>query len=339
MNVQRTTRVDEQTSRLAGREQQSQRPPGKGDGRQKLGRLFSKKGLPYLLILPAVVFELFIHIIPMLAGVAVSFFGITQFYIRNWANAPFVGLANFRAAIDFGGPVGGALLQSVTVTALYTVLVIGVSWFLGISAALLLNGEIRARSMFRTLFLIPYALPVYVAVLAWQFMLQQQSGSVNTLLVDNLGLLAERPFWLIGENAFWSLAMTSIWRLWPFAFLMLLAGLQTIPRELYEAAAIDGASKWKQFRTITLPLLKPVNAVLLLVLFLWTFNEFNTPFVLFGQAPPEWANLISLHIYQNSFVNWNFGLGAAMSVLLLLLLLVISVVYIRVFRVGGEDDA
>lgn len=318
----------------AGTEQPA-KPPGSG----KLGVLFGGKGLPYLLILPAVVFELFVHVIPMIAGVTVSFFELTQFYVRNWASAPFAGLNNFRSGLDIGGPIGGALLQSFAVTALYTVVVIGLSWLLGISAALLLNGELRGRSLFRTLFLIPYALPVYVSVLAWQFMLQQQTGSVNALLVDNLGVLSERPFWLIGENAFWGLVLTSVWRLWPFAFLMLLAGLQTIPRELHEAAATDGASKWRQFRTITLPLLKPVNLVLLLVLFLWTFNEFNTPFVLFGPAPPEWANLISLHIYVNSFVNWNFGLGAAMSVVLLLLLLVVSVVYIRLFRVGSEGDA
>jgi multiple sugar transport system permease protein len=162
---------------------------------------------------------------------------------------------------------------------------------------------------------------------------------VNTLLVDDLHLLKERPFWLIGTNAFWSVVMTSLWRSWPFAFLMLLAGLQSIPAQLYEAASIDGASRWRRFRTITLPLLRPVNLVLLLVLFLWTFNEFNTPYVLFGQAPPAAADLLSLHIYVNSFVDWNFGLGASMSVLLLLFLLMVSVIYIRVLRVGGKGDA
>jgi multiple sugar transport system permease protein len=170
-------------------------------------------------------------------------------------------------------------------------------------------------------------------------MLQQNTGAMNTLLVDNLHLLDERPFWLIGNNAFWSLVLTSLWRSWPFAFLMLLAGLQTIPTELYEAASIDGASRWRRFRTITLPLLRPINLVLLLVLFLWTFNEFNAPYVLFGQAPPTAADLLSLHIYVNSFVDWNFGLGASMSVLLLLFLLVVSVIYIRVLRVGGRENA
>jgi multiple sugar transport system permease protein len=129
--------------------------------------------------------------------------------------------------------------------------------------------------------------------------------------------------------------MTTVWRLWPFAFLMTLAGMQNIPRELHEAAAVDGAGALRRWRSITLPLLRPVTGVLVLILFLWTFNEFNTPYVLFGQAPPNAADLMSLHIYVNSFVQLNFGLGSAMSVMLLAFLLVVSVIYVRVFRIGG----
>lgn len=314
--------------------EQPQRPSGGGTRSRRRLHL-----LPYLLVLPALLFELLVHIFPMLVGVGVSFLELTQFYVRNWSAAPFVGFRNYAAGLDPSGPIGGALAQSFLITIAYTLLVVGGAWVLGMSAALLVNTEFRARKWFRTLFLIPYALPVYVAVIAWSFMLQQDNGAMNTLLVDNLGLFEQRPFWLIGDNAFWSIVMTSLWRSWPFAFLMLLAGLQTVPGELYEAASIDGASRWRQFREITLPLLRPVNLVLLLVLFLWTFNEFNAPYVLFGQAPPAAADLLSLHIYVNSFVDWNFGLGASMSVLLLLFLLVVSVIYVRVLRIGGGDNA
>jgi multiple sugar transport system permease protein len=110
---------------------------------------------------------------------------------------------------------------------------------------------------------------------------------------------------------------------------MLLAALQNVPHEVYEAASLDGASLWKQFRLVTLPLVRPANAVLLLIMSLWVFNQFDVPFVLFGAAPPESAKLISPLIYQHSFVNWNFGLGAAMSVLLLIVLLIASVIYVR----------
>jgi multiple sugar transport system permease protein len=184
--------------------------------------------------------------------------------------------------------------------------------------------------------LIPYALPAYIVVITWSFMLQKDNGAVNALL--SALHVSNPPFWLVGTNAFWSMVMTAIWRTWPFAFLFLLAGLQSIPADIYEAASLDGASKWRQFLAITLPSLKPVNVVLLIVTFLWTFNDFNTPYVLFGQAPPPAADLLSLHIYVNSFVNWNFGLGAAMSVLLLLFLFIVTLVYLRIFQAGGETS-
>jgi multiple sugar transport system permease protein len=295
------------------------------------------RSLPYLLILPALLFELLVHIIPLLTGVGISFLQLTQFYIRNWSAAPWAGLHNYSLAIHFHGPIGKGLLHSFEITLAFSVLVVGLSWAMGMAAALLVNTEFRGRSWFRTLFLVPYALPVYVAVIAWSFMLDRDNGALNTLLVDDLHLTGSRPFWLIGSNAFWSIVMTTVWRLWPFAFLMTLAGMQNIPQELYEAAAVDGAGPVRRWRSITLPLLRPVTGVLILILFLWTFNEFNTPYVLFGQAPPDAADLLSLHIYVSSFVQLNFGLGSAMSVMLLAFLMVVSVIYIRVFRIGGGE--
>ena len=317
----------------------------RGDGSQPprprkglRGRL-GPNALPYLLVIPAVIFELLIHIIPMLFGVVVGFFELTALYIRNWASAPFAGFSNFKIGLDIGGPIGSSLLHSFLITAAYTVLVVCGGWLMGLTAALLVNSEFRGRGWFRMLFLIPYALPIYVTVIGWQFMLQQQNGSVNTLLVKDLHLLDSPPFWLIGSNAFWSIMVTALWRTWPFAFLLLLAALQNIPPDLYEVASVDGASRWRQFRSITLPLIRPVSAVVVLVTFLWTFNDFNTPYILFGQSPPDSADLLSLHIYVNSFVNLNFGLGAAMSTLLLIFLLIVSVVYIRLLRVGSEENA
>jgi multiple sugar transport system permease protein len=300
-------------------------------------RVFEGRRLPYLLILPALFFELLVHIIPLLTGVGISFLQLTQFFIRNWTRAPFAGLDNYSLSLRFGNPIGKGLLHSFEITLTFTVLVVGLAWAMGMAAALLVNTEFRGQKWFRTLFLVPYALPVYVAVIGWSFMLDRDNGALNALIVDDLHLAGDRPFWLIGANAFWSIVMTTVWRLWPFAFLMTLAGMQNIPGELYEAAAVDGAGRVRQWRSITLPLLRPVTGVLILILFLWTFNEFNTPYVLFGQAPPSAADLISLHIYVNSFVNLNFGLGSAMSVMLLFFLMAASLIYIRVFRLGGGE--
>ncbi len=290
------------------------------------------KWTPYLLILPAILLELLIHIGPMLVGIWMSFVKLTQFFIANWSQAPYAGLANYRLSLDFSGPIGSSLLHSFWVTAIYTVLVVGFSWVFGLSAALVLQRNFRGRAIWRTVFLIPYALPIYAAIMTWSFMYQRDNGLINHVLGDNLHLTDGKTFWLVGGHAFFSMTVAAIWRSWPFAFLMMMAGMQNISDEIYDAASVDGANIWQQIRQITLPSLRPINAVLVLMLFLWTFNDFNTPFVLFGHTPPHAADLLSIHIYDNSFINWNFGLGSAMSVLLLIVLLAFSGVYLMFGR-------
>jgi len=284
--------------------------------------------LPYALLAPAVLLELLIHLVPMLTGIWMSFTQLTRFFIRDWTSAPFVGLRNYQVALDFDGAVGQALLSSFLITCAYTVLVVGTAWALGMAAAVALQRPFRSRALFRTLFLVPYALPVYAGIVTWNFMLQRDTGVINHLLVEDLGVLDERPFWLIGGHAFASIVIVAIWRLWPFAFLMLTAGLQSVPDDIYEAASMDGAHAIRSWWSITLPMLRPVNLVLVLVMFLWVFNDFNTPYVLFGTAQPPAGDLISFHIYNASFLTWNFGAGAAMSVLLLLFLLLVTGIYL-----------
>ncbi|MFJ9148422.1 carbohydrate ABC transporter permease [Streptomyces sp. NPDC102270] len=303
--------------------------------RRRPGRL-RRIGLPYLLLLPALLLELLVHLVPMVIGIVMSFKELTQFYIRDWGAAPWSGLDNYQVSVDFDAPVGQALLHSFLVTVAFTLLSVGLCWLLGTAAAVYLQDTFRGRGLLRALFLVPYALPVYAAVITWVFMFQHDNGLVNHVLHGQLHLTDKPSFWLIGDNSFWALLTVSVWKGWPFAFLIVMAGLQNIPGELYEAAALDGAGLWQQIRRITLPSLRPVNQVLLLVLFLWTFNDFNTPYVLFGKSAPEAADLISVHIYQASFVTWNFGTGSAMSVLLLLFLLVVTGVYLLLTSRGRK---
>lgn len=266
----------------------------------------------------------------MFVGVWMSLLELTQFHIRNWSTAPFAGLSNYRVTLNLNSVAGRDLLNSFWVTIAYTTLSVGLSWVLGTAAAVFLQRPFRGRALLRTLFLTPYALPVYAAVITWSFLFQRDTGLVNHVLVDQLGLVGHRPFWLIGGNSFVALLVVSVWRSWPFAFLCLMAGLQNIPEELYEAAVIDGAGFWRRLQYVTLPMLRPVNRVLVLVLFLWTFNDFNTPYLLFGGSAPKPADLISIHIYKSSFITWNFGTGSAMSVVLLLFLLVVTGLYLLV---------
>ncbi|SEG12613.1 carbohydrate ABC transporter membrane protein 1, CUT1 family [Actinacidiphila yanglinensis] len=313
---------------------------GRGRLRPRIPARLRQGGLPYLLLLPAVLLELLIHIVPMVFGILISFKSLTLFYIRNWSTAPWSGFDNYKIAVKIHQPIGQALLHSFWVTLEFTVLSVGLSWLIGTAAAILMQESFRGRAVMRAIFLIPYALPVYATVITWTFMFQQNTGLVNHVLHDQLHLTSDKSFWLIGSNSFWALVIVSVWKSWPFAFLALMAGLQNIPRELYEAAAMDGAGVWQQIRKITMPSLRPVNQVLVLVLFLWTFNDFNTPFVLFGPSAPHQADLISIHIYQSSFITWNFGEGSAMSVLLLLFLLLVTAVYLLITsRKRGDADA
>jgi multiple sugar transport system permease protein len=287
------------------------------------------RALPYLLLVPALLFELLVHVVPMLTGVAISFLKLNQFYLRHWLAAPFAGLDSYRISLDLRGEIGLGLLRSLGVSLGYSAVVVTFSWLLGILGATLLQRPVRGRSALRTIFLIPYALPIFTAVIVWKFMLHQDSGMVNHVLAQ-LHLGSGKHFWLLGDSAFVSMSLVGVWRFWPFALLTLMAGMQSIPDDLYEAAEVDGANRWQQFRTLTLPMLRPVNQVLVLVLFLWTFNDFNIPYTLFASSTPASADLVSVHVYQSSFITWNFGLGSAMSVLLLLFLLVVTVGYLAV---------
>ncbi len=308
--------------------------PEAGRGRgpaQRPARLINrvrKGGLPYLFLLPALLLELLVHFIPMIFGILISFKQLTLFFIRDWQGAPWAGLGNYRVAVDVHGAIGSALLHSFVVTCGFTVLAVGLSWLFGTTAAILTQDSFRGRGALRTIFLTPFALPVYASVIIWAFMFQYNNGLVNELLHNVLGITRQPSFWLIGHNSFFALVIISIWRNWPFAFLCVMAGLQGIPRDLYEASAIDGAGIWQQIRKITMPSLRAVNQVLVLVLFLWTFNDFTTPFVLFGASAPAPADVISVHIYNASFITWNFGEGSGMSVLMLIFLLLVTAVYL-----------
>lgn len=304
-------------------------PPSARPAKKAPKRRVAGWWLPFALIAPAVAFEVLIHIVPMVTGIWISFIKLTQFFIANWSNAPWAGLANYRIAVSTTNAQGSALLSSFGITCGFTIIVVALSWSFGMAAAVALQRTFRGRAVLRTLFLIPYAVPIYAGIIAWKFMFQQETGVINQVLTTlHLVGAHNQPFWLIGPNAFVSVIVVAIWHTWPFAFLMIMAGLQTVSDDLYEASALDGAKPFRQWRSITLPELGGVNRVLVLVLFLWTFNDFNDPYILFGASQPPAADLISFHIYNNSFVTLNFGFGAAMSVLLLIFLLVVTACYL-----------
>jgi multiple sugar transport system permease protein len=289
-------------------------------------RRLSRERWPYWLVLPAFALELAVHVVPLVVGVVISVKRLTPRELRDWTAAPYVGLDNYRAWWDPDGVLGGEVLESAGRTALYTVLVVGVSWLLGMAAALAVASARRGRSLWQAWFVVPFALPAFVTVLSWRFILDRDTGMLNTLLVDDLGLVGDRPFWLIGDNAFWSVVVVSVWRLWPFAFLVLAAALHAVPQELYSAAALDGASPWQRLRRITLPLTRRTSALLLLVMTLWAATDFSTPYLLYDADPPPQATLLGNLVYRHAFVSYDLGLASALNVMLTVVLVLGGVV-------------
>ena len=295
--------------------------------------------MPYVLMAPAVIAIVFVQIIPMLAAVAMSFMGLNQFTIRDWTHAPFVGLANYAVVLGSWNAISQALLQSFVITIAYTAVVVGLSALFGMSAAVFLADGMRGRRVLGSIFLLSFALPSFCAAILWTFMFQPD-GAVNVVLGQELSLIPGDTFWFAGSQAFWAMCINTLWRTWPFAFLMLLPAVQSIPNELVEAARVDGASRWREFRSITLPSVRRILLLLSLIISFWTFNDFTTPFIMFSTAAPESADVLSLVIYRTSFVNLNFGLGSAMSMLMVAFLIGFSILYLRILRVdvGGMES-
>ena len=160
----------------------------------------TRRWLPYALIAPAVVFELLIHFTPMITGIWISFLQLTDYSIANWSAAPFAGIGNYQIAVSVTNQQGAALLNSFAITCGFTVIVVALSWTAGMSAAVALQRSFRGRAIFRTLFLIPYAIPMYAGIIAWKFIFQQQTGVLNQILnFLHLASPSAEPFWLIGR--------------------------------------------------------------------------------------------------------------------------------------------
>jgi multiple sugar transport system permease protein len=198
--------------------------------------------------------------------------------------------------------------------------------------ALLLNREFRGRRVLRTLMLAPWVVPSFVVAVLWQFMWQSESGIVNKLLVDYTHILGEKPVWLLGPHSLWAIIIPSVWRGLPFVALVFLARLQAIPRDLHEAAAIDGANGWQRFRYITLPLLRPLIAIQVLFGFIYCTYQFALPYVMLGTNPGPYADLMMTLVVRQSFGNTLFGYGAAISTLLMIVMFLCVCIWYAAFK-------
>jgi multiple sugar transport system permease protein len=315
-------------------------PPRRGPGLPSRGRrprqgtaARRRARFAYFLIAPAAVFMVLVHLVPTAAGTFLSFLDLNTFTFQRLFGAPWTGLENYHSILfDEANPLHSGFTNAASNTAFYTAWTVGLTLVLGLAIALLLNRSFPGERVVRTLMLTPWVVPSFVVAVLWQFMWQRDAGIINKVLVDYTGVVGERPTWLLGENSMWAIIVPSVWRGIPFAMLIFLAGLQAIPRELHEAAAIDGAGAWKRFRHITLPLLRPLIAIQLLFGVIYSAYQFAIPYIMLGSNPGPSADLLMTLVIRQSFSNNLFGYGAAVSTLLMLAMLVWVAVWYAAFR-------
>ncbi|MGE5584505.1 MAG: carbohydrate ABC transporter permease [Bacillota bacterium] len=313
------------------------RPVAGAAGRKKARARLWRRPLPYLLIAPALLGTLLVHVIPIIWGVFISFRDLDIYTIANWRAAPFVGLGNYLQALNLADPDGVLFMRSVANVAYYGLVTITIGYVIGLGVALLLNQRFYGRTLVRGLVLLPYILPDSVAYSVWRFIFQARVGIVNSFLLS-LGLIKEPLVWLVGTRTMFAVMVASIWKGWPFACLLLLAGLQSVPRELLECAAIDGANWWQRFRYVTWPHILPVTKTLILLSILWNFNAYNQFKVMLGDDPGVYAEVPSTFVVRQAFDNLRYGLGASMSVVLVLMMTVVAVIYLKILKPGKSVE-
>ena len=275
---------------------------------------------PYILIAPTLLGILLVDVYPLLFNALISL----QERKISTRNPIFVGLRNYAAVIQ-----DPEALHSLKVSVVFTVASVALSYVIGLVLALLLNRRLRWRGILRAVFIVPWAIPAFVAALIWGWMYNDQFGIISAVARD-LGI-SSPPILLSAPYALGSLITVMVWKSFPFQFVVLLAGLSAIDEEILRAAEVDGASTWQRFWQITFPLLKPVSMVAILLAAINAFQYFPIPWLLTQGGPANATNVVPIAVYNTAFLGGDFGASAAMAMLMFLFILVMGGVYVRYY--------
>ncbi len=272
------------------------------------------------LLIPAVLLRIFTTVYPLIQTISYS----TQKINPAFPPPSYIGLGNFqRLAAD---PVVQA---SLSFTVEFVVASTLCQIILGLAVAHLLNAPFRLRGLARTVSLIPWAIPMIIVALGFRWMFDGQFGMIPDLLRRIFGLNIQ---WLIDpNNAKLAVVLVNIWKSTPFVALVLLAGLQGIGRDLYEAARVDGASFWQSLRFITVPMLMPIIVTISMFMLVWQLAVFDLPFAMTGGGPGYATTVLAQKIYQE-ITNLNYGYAAAISILLVGIVAIIGLIGLFLFR-------
>lgn len=306
----------------------SARPPA----RRTRGLQASRTRVALLLLIPMLLVLAAVAGYPLLRTIYLSF---TEYNILQDPAPRWIGLGNYWFTTEEGVGLGVLQIpewwQSVWNTVKFTVGSVLLETVLGLAFALIINSKIRGRGLLRTAILVPWAIPTVVSAQMWNWMYNDSFGILSQW-GRNLGLLqAGESFLSNPDTALAALIAVDVWKTTPFMALLLLAGLQTIPSDMYEAADVDGASPWTQFWRLTLPLLTPALLVALIFRTLDALRVFDMPFIVKGNAPETIT--MSIYARQELILNSQFGFGSAISVLIFLIIMVFTAIYVTSLRV------
>lgn len=272
------------------------------------------------------IFVILTVVYPLVYNIAQSFFDVGLREVVH-GGARWIGLANYRD--QFGRP---EFRHAVTISLIYSAGTVVLTYLAGLGLALLLRQPFRGRNVLRALLLLAWILPTVVSANVWRWMLDGTYGLLNAGL-DAVGLLDRDLFWLGEPNpAVIAVTVATAWSFAPFAMILLTAGLQGIAPTYYEAARIDGASSWQQFRSITFPLLRPVSLTVTLLIFIFTFKTFDTIFLMTGGGPGHATETLPVYAYNEAFNFSRFDTAAVATTTLLAVSIVLSLIYFRAMR-------
>ena len=294
-----------------------------GSLHRNVSRVFERY-YPYASVLPALLVIVLFTIYPVVYAVRISFF---QYILTKPNSHPFVGLNNFHDVIT-----SYYFKNSLINTSIYTIASVTGVMIFGLIVAMLLNTKIRSVNALKIIILLPWAIPAVVAGLMWKWIVNSDFGILNGILYSLGAIESYIPFLADPILAKVSLIMAHIWKEGPLAAIFIVAGLQLIPNEFYEAAKIDGGSGLLVFRYITLPLLRPILLVVVVYETMTAILTFDLVYVLTGGGPADSTSLISWFAYAEIYKFLNLGAGIALSIIIALITLILIILYMRALK-------
>lgn len=308
-----------------------------GPARQKqathsdlLGRMWTSRA-DYLYVLPAIVVMLVVIAYPIYYTIELSFFKTPPGL--QLKDKSFNGLENYTTIL--ASPVFWRVTLNTVIWTLASTLI---AFVLGFALALALHREFAGRGVMRAIFIIPWVISAVAASYIWKWIYHSDFGIIGVVLVQ-LGLADRPPNFIDSVNTVLpSLIVVNIWREFPFAMIMMMAGLQTVPEQLLRAAQVDGASAWQRFWHVTFPHLRGVSTVTILLLAVANFNSFIIPWIMTGGGPSNASHIWITHIYELAFGRQRWGVAAAYSVLLFIILMTFGYFYVRALSQGERKE-